>query len=198
MGNETHTLQMPGRGPRSGVRLLRDRVEDYFKANSVPAVVAPVGFKYRTFNLNQAPGGANRVVFIPGEFDGDSTKLKPRKYGTLNRMGRNVGAGGGFHPRELFSWDRPITVSVWSAPAPGQNHDEGLNLEHAEDLLEQVARACAVFGGLLRFGEVTVNSPPQENAFGAELLVRLTQVGPLYDVSYDVVQPKLVPQGTLT
>jgi hypothetical protein len=172
---------------RSGLLYLRDSVAEYFTAFGVPAVVAPVGLHYRSFQLNvNAPGGGNRVVFIPGVFDGDA-KPKPRKYGALSRTTRNAGAV--VNPRELASWERPFTLSVWAAPQPGSassEYDEGL-----EDLLEQTVRGLQSAGAAsIRFGEVLINSPPVEGAFGAELLVQAMQVGPLFDVSYDYVQAK--------
>lgn len=184
-------------GPRSGILALRNAVAAYFADNAINAAVSPVGLKYRSFALNQSPSaGANRVVFIPGEFDGDP-KIKARKYGALTREGRN--AGSVVNPRELLSWARPITISIWSGPQPGQNQDEGLNVGIAEDLLEKVVQAVQVFGkASLHWGEILINAPPVENSFGAELLVGLTQIGPLYDITYDYVQATITPEGVLT
>src|SRR5262245_38441794 len=90
-------------GPRSGILVLRNACAQYFEENDGPATVALVGLKYRSFQLNvQAPRGANRVVFIPGEFDGTPEPKKPRKYGRLSRMNRN--AGSVYNPRELLAW----------------------------------------------------------------------------------------------
>lgn len=176
---------------RSGVLYLRDQTAAYATANAFPVVVAPVGLKYRSFNLNQFPvgGGANRIVFIPGVFDGNGPP-KARKYGTLLRESRNAASVN--NPRELLSWERPITVSLWSAPEPGHAADEDSSIGRAEDLLELLAQALQEVGAAtLRWGEVTINSPPQEGAFGTELLVSLTQIGPLFDIAYDWVQAKV-------
>ncbi len=169
--------------PKSGLLRLRDLVFAYFEEHEIAAIVAPVGLKYRSFALNQAPGGANRVVFVPGEFDG-SNAIKPRRYGSLTRESRNHASAG--NPRELASWDRPITLCIWSAPVAGVPRDEGETLGAAEDLLELVVRAVHEAGGAdVTWGAVTINAPPQENGFGIELLVSLTQRGPLFGATLD-------------
>ena len=181
-------------GPRSGILLLRDATAEYFAEHSVPATVADVGLKYRSFALNQGPGGGNRVVFIPGKFDG-TLSPKPRAYGTLDRKSRNHAQVG--NPRELLNWDRPITISVWSAPEPGKAYDEGASVAKAEDLLEQVARAVQEFDAAsIAWGEVLINAPPQENAFGVELLAMITQRGPLFDRTLEYSQPQARMQVT--
>lgn len=169
---------------KSGLLAMRDAVDVYFKENAVPAEVTPVGLKYRSFTLNQSfPSNANRVVFIPGEFDG--TELKPRKYGTLSRNNRNSASVQ--NPRELLTWDRPFTVSIWGAPVRGKTDHEGLSIGIVEDLLEQVVRAVQYSQmATVIWGDVIIQTPPMENSFGAELLVGATQRGPIYDVSYDI------------
>ncbi len=181
------TPEMMG-NPRSGISQLRDMVAAYFVEHSVEAMVAEVGLKYRTFQLNQSnPSNANRVVFIPGEYDG-GTAVKPRRYGSLDRASRNHASV--VNPRELLNWERPITISVWSAPVPGAARDEGSTIAIAEDLLEQVVRAVHSSGmGDITWGSVTINAPPVENSFGVELLVSITQRGPLFDTTLDYAQP---------
>jgi hypothetical protein len=176
---------MPDGPPRSGIVYLRNVVAAYFESYGVPALVAPVGLKYRSFTLNQsAPANANRVVFIPGVFDGD-VKAK-RSYGALSRETRNSSHVN--NPREIASWDRPITISVWSAPVPGKRPNEEDSIAVVEDLLEQTVRALQWAGkGSIQFGEVTI-PVPAEGVFGEELLLHIVQVGPLYDVTLDVVQ----------
>lgn len=171
--------------PRSGIVYLRNQVADYFQSYSVPATVAPVGLKYRSFTINQsAPGNGNRVVFIPGVFDGD-VKAK-RAYGSLSRETRN--SSFVVNPREIASWERPITISVWAASVPGRRPDEEDSIAVVEDLLEQVVRALqATAASAIHFGEVSI-PVPGEDTFGAELLLHVVQVGPLYDVTLSVVQ----------
>lgn len=176
---------VPDGPPRSGIVYLRNQVAAYFQDYSVPATVAPVGLKYRSFTLNQHPSAnANRVVFIPGKFDGD-VKAK-RDYGSLSRETRNSAYVN--NPRELASWDRPITISIWAAPTPGQRHDEQDAIAVVEDLLEQTVRGLQSAGhGSIHFGAVTI-PVPGEGIFGEELLLHIIQVGPLLDVTLEIVQ----------
>jgi hypothetical protein len=172
--------------PKSGIGFLRNAVKQYFSDFSIPAQVAPVGLKYRTFQLNQNQStNANRIVFIPGEFDG-SLAPKPRAYGTLNRATRN--SASVVNPRELLSWERPMTISIWAAPTPGKANEEDDAIMIVEDLLEQVVRAIqGSQQGAIKWGDVTITSPPNENSFGAELLVSLVQIGPIYDITLPYV-----------
>ena len=184
---------MTPRGPRSGLLYLRNAVEKYFEDNDVPALVTKVGLKYRSFQRQSAPSNANRVVFIPGEFTGELAP-KLRRYGALSRATRNHASV--VNPRELLAWDRPFTLSIWSAPVPGASENEGETVGVAEDLLEQVARAITYAEAAdVIWGEVDIIAPPVEGAFGVELLAHAIQRGPLFDVARDVVVPKT---GTIT
>lgn len=181
-------------GPRSGLLYLRNQVEAYFTEHAVPAAVAKVGLKYRSFSINQmSPSGAGRVVFIPGEFKGDAV-LKPRPYGALSRGTRNTASV--VNPRELLHWERPFTLSVWGAPLPGDVSGEEGAVTLVEDLLEQVVRAVTgasdpwgvSLAATVTWGDILLVSPPTESSFGCELLVSATQKGPLFDRTLDVVQ----------
>lgn len=191
-------------GPASGLRYLRDGVAKAFAEAGAPVVVAPVGLKYRGFGLNQGPSGGNRIVFIPGEFDGKSGPQQPRRYGTVSRQGRN--ACSVQNPREIASWERVFTVSIWAGPIPGAGNDEGQSGEQAELLLELFIRALhtvatpegvPVIASLL-FGDLTLVAPPTDNSFGAELLLTMTQVTPIFGVTHEYVQAKFSPTQTLT
>jgi hypothetical protein len=184
-------------GVKSGLTYLRNAVAQYFDDYSVPAVVTPLGAKYRSFQLNQNPttNGANRVVFIPGEYDPTSTSTKPRAYGTLSRSTRNSSTV--VNPRELLSWERPFTISVWSAPVPGREALEEDSIAIVEDLLEQVVRAVQwAAQATVTWGNVVIVAPPVEQSFGAELLVSAVQIGPILDRTLEYVQTSVtVPRG---
>lgn len=177
-------------GPKSGILVMRNTCADFFTEWSIPAVVTPVGAKYRSFQTQSPTLGGNRVTFIPGEFD-PSSAPKPRKYGKIDRASSN--AASVRNPRELASWERPITIAVWSAPAPGQAQDEGMSVAVAEDLVEKVFQALAPFGASIQPGEVTIQTPPTDGAFGVELFIRLVQTGPIYDVALEYAQAIIVP-----
>jgi hypothetical protein len=53
-------------------------------------------------------------------------------------------------------------------------------------------------GASIHYDEILVNSPPSDNAFGAELLVRMIQIAPFFDEAYEVVQAKVNASNTLT
>lgn len=72
---------------KSGLLFMRDEVARFFQEQNIPAVVVPVGVKYRSFTSNQSePRGAGRVCFIPGTFDPDSPQ-KRRDYGRFTAHG---------------------------------------------------------------------------------------------------------------
>ncbi len=185
MGNEAPVYPPFQAGPRSGLLQLCAAVAQYFADYGVPATVADVGLKYRNFTLNQsAPGGADRVVFIPGKYSGGEPAS--REYGELNRETRNHASVG--NPREILNWERPFTLSVWAAPVAGRPRDEGSLIGIAENLLEEIARAVNAAGHSdVTWGSVMINTPSADIGFGVELLVSATQRGPLYDQTLDYV-----------
>jgi hypothetical protein len=189
--NAAPIFPAPSHQPKSGIVHLRNEVARYFVDNSVPAEVTPVGLKYRTFTSNQSPFGANRVVFIPGIFDGEG--VKSRAYGSLSRDIEN--ATSVVNPRELLLWMRPITISIWSAPNYADPSNEQDSVAIVEDLLEQVVRAITAaqsdgvsIAASVIWGDVTIVNPPNESSFGTELLVNLMQKGPLLDVTLEFAQ----------
>ncbi len=187
---------------QTGLQFLRDQVAKYFLDESIPAVVAKVGLKYRSFQLNVSPDAtANRICFIPGDFDGTNS-TKARKYGELSRETRN--ATSVVNPRELAQWERTCTISVWAAPDPSALQEEDLSLINAEILLEQVIRGLYSaaditpdtpvtsfsVSGAFSMGEVFVNAPPVESGYGVELLVHILLRGPFFDKALEVVFPR--------
>lgn len=183
-------------GKKSGLTILRDGVAKYFADRSIPIEVARVGAKYRSFKSNQhVLTGANRVVFIPGDFDPTSAQTKARPYGVLNRETRN--ASSVVNPRELASWERPITISIWAAPHPGKAEAEDDSIAVVEDMLELVVRACQfVQMSQIMFGEVVIVAPPVEQSYGAELLLSAIQRGPLLDETLEYTQATAVVPRT--
>lgn len=175
---------------KSGLVALRDHIASYFANYAVPVTVAPVGLKYRSFNLNQTfPGNANRIVVIPGEFDGNLSPA-PRKGGAMSRGQRQ--ATSVINPRELALWERTFTLSIWSGSSQGNEEEAVIQ---SDLILEQTVRACmslAIAGAptpaAVRWSEVTVNAPPVEGMFGIELLVGGTLLCPMFDVTLEIAQ----------
>lgn len=172
---------------RNGLGAIRDYVATYFTQHEIPATVPPLGLKNRSLNITQfAPGGGNRICFIPGKFDGQQ-QLKPREFGTLSRD--TYGTLQVYEGREILGFSRLNTISIWASP-PNIGADEGAMLEVAEDLLEKVIRAVQE-AGMAAIGwqqDVFINSPPNESSYGLELLVYFTIDGPLLSETLDVVQ----------
>lgn len=173
--------------PRSGLLRLRNGVAAYFDQNQVPAIVANVGLKYRAFILNQnLQTNAGRVVFIPGDFDGDASP-RPRRFGSITRHNNN--AGSVYNPRELACWDRTFTISVWSPPVLGHDQQDQ-TMEQSEAILEQTVRAVQASAQATVFwGDVVCLEGSPESLFGVELLVHAIQRLPIFDATLDVVTP---------
>jgi hypothetical protein len=179
--------------PRSGLSYLRNNVAAYLAGRDVPVIVAPVGLKYRFSTLVQGPSGAGRIVFIPGIFDG-APQLKPRKYGTIDRDTDN--ATSVCNPREIGMWSKAFTISIWAPPDSAHPQDEQRSHALADDLLEWLFRAVNNIPGpdgksvsaSILWGDVILQSPPTEQAFGVELLVNAIQREPIFDETLEVVQ----------
>lgn len=184
---------------KSGLLYLSQQVRAYFQAHDVPAVVAKVGLTYRTFELNQAPGGGSRVVFIPGEFNGeDDPKTAP--FGELNEP---LNHSSVVNPRELWEWKKHFTISIWGAPEITAPSDEELQYERTEDLFEWTMRGIQnALGGQADMppgAKVYIRRPPGESGFGTEFLVVTGHDGPLYDVTMPVAFPgPAISKGDVT
>lgn len=180
---------------RSGLIALSDGVRAYFAQNEVPAEVTKVGLKYRTFRVNQGPGGGSRVCIIPGEFDGDLAP-KPARFGKLKKPRHNATEDG--NPRALAWWEKPFTVSIWGVDLTDLG-DEEKQLQATEDLFELTVRALrAAFDpvtqqpvGLADIveGPVVLNRKEVERNFGFELLAQFTHNGPLFDSEVEIGFP---------
>lgn len=189
---------------RSGLLFLRDSVAQYFESLGITAAVKPVGLKYRSFN--DRPG---RVVFIPGQFDG-SNDLRPRPYGELSRQVKSHSQfqGDGFwdgssdpnfdplnpvpvtqpvdsiNPRELFQWDKAITISVWAASTSRERQDDQSQYDNTEDLFELVLQGCQqAIGADFVPRQLFRVSPPEESSYGEEILLWARTRGPLFDAT---------------
>lgn len=159
----------------SGLVALVASVRTYFTSNAVTAT-ARLGWKQPTQQINQGPGGANRVIFIPsdpsgrgGSLDGGARQPGPRVF------------GGDTTARSLVSWKRLVTVSVWAVDT-SDPHDEEKQIEAVEDLFEWTIRAVHAYAHAdARWGEVVWTVSPIEHVFGRELRAALTLNLPMFD-----------------
>lgn len=161
----------------SGFTHLVRGIRSYFQSQEYPTAIH-VGIRAYFEQWNQGPGGADRVVVIPGEFHGEQT-YRNRPYGSIQpKLGH-----ASTNPAEVAQWTRPVTISVWASPAWNEG-GEDIELEQnerTEALFEAVRVACQVAEMAdLKWGAVERVSPPQERAFGEAMLVHVEQRGPLY------------------
>lgn len=167
---------MPGRP--SGLRTLVQGVQSYFTAQSITAAVA-AGWKARTFQLNEGPGLANRVVFMPGDEAGNMGEL------TQPRLKSSS-------PRCLRQLHEIITVSVWAADtsSPVALEDELLQQDAVENLLEvtfQAIQSIALADWIA--GTMRETRPGGEMAFGRERLFQFVLREEFFDVTLVRVFP---------
>jgi len=123
--------------------------------------VTACGWKQREQQLNQGPGRANRVIFIPGTIDGDSLGdiTEPRRSGDPTQ-------------RTLFTWERTITASLWACDKSA-TADEEAQIEASENLLQlTVAGIQAVASADWIATRTRRDSKASENMpFGQEILL---------------------------
>jgi hypothetical protein len=176
----------------SGLVALRGAIESYFTTRGVTATVA-LGWKQPTQQINQGPGGANRVVLIPSDPSGKGGRLVgaqqpgPRVFGPQS---------DGLTARSLYTWERFVVVSVWAVDATDPAN-EPKQIEAVEDLFEWTVRAIHAFAhNDARWGDVAWTTSPVEHAFGRELRAGLTFRHPLFDGPTGIAYP--VPEITKT
>ncbi len=165
-------------------------VREYLEARRVVAQVL-FGRRERARRVNQGAGGANRIVFQPGDDGGRLGQIGP-----VHQPGpRDIAAG--ISARSLANLSAVYTVYVWaSAPASSggasqsRTRDELADFEAAEDLLQWTVRAVHwAFDGHSQWGELSVVPEPVELANGVELKASLTVGFPLYDTPNTRVFP---------
>lgn len=202
---------------RSGLIALSDGVRAFFQANSVSASVPPVGWRYRSFQVNQGPGGGSRVCFIPGKIDPTAPGVpkvldagqitQPRQAGA---SGPKVGGPGVYagNPRPLRWWHKVVTVSIWGVDISDPSNDE-LQLAATEDLFEATIQAMhhavdPVSGSAVGLADIEITDaqwvlPPVEMAFGRELVLFIVQNGPLFDLPVETTTPQpAIIRGAVT
>lgn len=176
----------------SGVAALFLGVQEYFGLFDDGTAVV-FGYRERAKQINQGSGGANRVIFLPGDPSGAGGKLAP----TPRDVGRRQLDDTSDPPvhvadiRPIASWERQFTVSIWAVDKAAQR-DELAQASAAETLFERLVRAVEQFTGAggpnVAWGSVTW-TVAKENTFGTELLVGLALAHPLMDGPEEVGFP---------
>jgi hypothetical protein len=185
-----------------GIVALSNAVAATFTANTyeIAGVPVQVGIGLKARSLWSVP----RVVFIPGEFDG-TLPPKPLKEGTLKSPEQSKS----FNPRELVSWERLVTLSVYAFDG-SDPQNEALQIQAVTNLLEVTLQAIkGAFtpnlsptdpitkelgytgqqGAMFDGAPVTRVYPGVEFTLGCEMLVTFTQLGPLFDAPIPTVVP---------
>lgn len=189
---------------RSGFLAAVVAVQAFLTDNSVNARVE-VGWRRRNQQLNQGPGGANRVVFTPSADDSGAggSLIPPRFVGPRTVYDKDPLAVDPTRPvatmRALRDWQRRALVSVWAVDVT-RREDEAAQIEAVETLFEWVMRAVHGSPGAfaaVTWGDVTW-TPPGERAFGLELRAGLTFTHPVFDSPRDIAYPAgaAVARGT--
>lgn len=151
-------------------------------ANGKIPVVGVVGWTQREQILNADPGGANRILILPGW-----GKYDERQHGVL-AMPKTQHEGGA---RAIFTWQRKFTMSVWSwdATAPSGSDGEPAQIAASDSLVELALQglvACRAGGGSVRVGSDIYQDKWSPNvSLGIELLVPLIHHEPLFGVAED-------------
>jgi hypothetical protein len=173
-------------------------VEAFFKAQGVTASV-DVGWTRRSRQDNQGPGGANRVVFIPGEFDASPSPPKVLRYGELDLEGEQNQVTLAPRLRTIAWLHGAYTCSVWAADASAPT-DERKQIWRTKQLLRWTLQAMQnavdplteqpVGGANLQWGGTLAwTLPPGEQAFGRELCFEFRLLEPQHDVPIATAYP---------
>jgi hypothetical protein len=182
---------------KSGLVALVDSVRAYLDARFGPSErpVVALGWRERTKQINQGPGGANRVVFTPSDDNGRGGRI----IGTQQPGARTFGTGQDkTTTRALFDWERTVIVSVWALDRTKPT-DEAAQIEAVETLFEWVVRAVQQSAyANAKWTDVNWTVEPVEHAFGRELRAGLIFRHPLFDSENDVAFPTGVITKTLT
>ncbi len=171
-----------------GFSTLITGVADYFDAVGVTALVL-CGYRERAKQA-QGSGGANRVVFLPGDLNGNGGKIAP-PHDVGRRMVEDEDAAPAAEVRPLASWARQFMIAIWAVDT-ATPRDELAQTRAVIDLFESTLQAVEQVTGAggpnVEWGSVAW-TVPKENTFGAELLVGLQLIHPLMDAPADVGSP---------
>jgi hypothetical protein len=158
--------------------LLFDAVQAEFTADESTVQFA-WGQKEVAKQINQGPGGANRIVFVTGDESSNIGKI-----GAPDKPGRN--------PRPLYTLDELFTVHLWAVDG------SALNVERAQEsaarkLLDKWLRAIYLAThtdgdtglGPVAFVSLKWNRNKIERPYGAAIICVATIGAPILDIADD-------------
>jgi len=182
-----------------GLLALERGMRAYFNANSISAQVA-FGSTARSRKDNAGPGGANRVVIIPGRFDPSTGEPKPLAAGRLDRDGPADFVSLSDVEYRVIAWlHEAATVAVWACntEVPRDERESygavsRLRMSTVQALHNAVDPLTGVpigFGNLEDWGETTWTLPPGEAAYGKEFMFGLVLRVPVLEAPVSLAFP---------
>jgi hypothetical protein len=185
----------------SGLGGLVRGVRVYFEANAVDANVS-IGWTARYRQDNQGAGGANRVIFIPGEDAAAPGPPKILKSGAFDLDGAQnfVATNANGERLRTLAWNHePVTVSVWAVD-PDRPQDEEAQYEATILLVAATIQAIynavdpqtgagAGYANIEAWGDSAWTLPPGEMAFGRERTFGLVLLVPYFDAAVTMAYP---------
>ncbi len=164
----------------AGLITLVAGVRTYFTSRGYTASVA-VGWKPATYRINEGPGGANRVVFIPSNPNGKGGRI------TIAQKTHTLPG-----PEPIGTWEQVGVASFWAADASSQAAlaDEEKQFEAVNTLFEKTVEAVrAVAHAAFVWGDTEWVLDPLEHSFGRELRVGFQLKSALFDRDYAIKTP---------
>jgi hypothetical protein len=176
---------------QSGLLAAADYVAAYFVANGVTATT-DVGWRKRGQQINQGPGGANRVLFSPSDDSGDGGELAPPRFPGARQLRTAADQPALASIRSLANWNRKVQLSIWAVdPDPTKRAVERFQIAATEALIEWTVRAVHSAPGAfaaVKFGKAKW-TVPAERSFGLEALISLEFSQPIFDVPNQTFYP---------
>ena len=173
-------------------------VAAYFVAAGITATV-DLGWTKRYRQDNQGPGGANRVIFIPGEFDASPGAPRVLKYGAIDLNGAQNQVSLAPRLRTIAWLHAPYTCSVWGYDASDPTNERKqivatknllrLTMQAMQNGRDPVSGQATGGANVEAWGIAGWTLPPGEMGFGRELTFEFVLIEPQYDAGVDLAYP---------
>lgn len=155
-----------------------------------------VGERSKVAQINQGPGGANRIVIQPGDDGGkDGEFLGVRGPGPKTIVPPpldNTTTAQGTQVRRISDWNRLFMISVWACD-PARPRDDLPSYEACERLLEDFMQAVtATYPAHIAWGAPTWTRKTVDTEYGREIRVPLAIRSTMFDLPESTVTPSPV------